>query len=127
MEPMDVDSPRQVSDDSSDSDIESELSLEEESDLSLPTRIYDLVLPAVKTLLDLVKSFPNIPHEQQKAWATSAARVAASSVPSYKFALIGKTGSGKSTLINCLLGSPILPSSASGYAVIAQCFFLIPF
>ncbi|KAJ6463747.1 hypothetical protein DFH09DRAFT_1382366 [Mycena vulgaris] len=33
---------------------------------------------------------------------------------SFKYVFIGKTGSGKSTLLNCLLGSKILPSSASG-------------
>ncbi|KAJ7459045.1 hypothetical protein B0H11DRAFT_2060165 [Mycena galericulata] len=108
MNPFDVDMQRD------DTDTQSELSEEEENGVALPMRILDLVVPTVKTLLSHVKNFPNIPDEQRVAWDKSASRVDKASLPSYKFALVGRTGSGKSTLVNCLLGCSLLPSSAAG-------------
>ncbi|KAJ7610877.1 hypothetical protein FB45DRAFT_1120757 [Roridomyces roridus] len=97
----------------SDVDMQSVLSSEEDHSVALPSQVHEFCVPIVAELSDLVKKFPNIPDAQRKAWSKSSSRVANSSVPSYKFALIGKTGSGKSTLINNLLGESILPSSAA--------------
>ncbi|KAJ7651598.1 Dynamin family-domain-containing protein [Mycena polygramma] len=88
---------------------------DEDWTVSHPVNVRDFVIPAAQELAKLVEAFPNIPHEQQRVWARAVSRLQAqSSVPSYKFALIGKTGAGKSTLLNCLLGESILPSSAAG-------------
>lgn len=88
---MDVDFQRD-SDEKSDVDVGPELSEQEESAASLPTLIPDLVVPAIQKLSHLVANFPNIPEEQQKAWAKSASRVLESTLPTHRFALIGKTG-----------------------------------
>ncbi|KAJ7109843.1 Dynamin family-domain-containing protein [Mycena epipterygia] len=99
-----------------DSDLEnseSSLSDPEEWSESLPIDVYNFVVPNVQQLWGFASKFPSIPQEQRKAWAKTVARLTKATVPSYKFALIGKTGSGKSTLINCLLGHAILPSSAA--------------
>ncbi|KAJ7754995.1 hypothetical protein DFH07DRAFT_1061126 [Mycena maculata] len=68
---MDIDSVEQDSQElnSDFDDMGSELTEEAESPVSLPTRIHELVVPTVKTLAQLVKNFPNVPAQQQKAWA----------------------------------------------------------
>ncbi|KAJ7155930.1 hypothetical protein C8R43DRAFT_998405 [Mycena crocata] len=95
-----------------DSSSESELSEEELSSVSIPIHVHESIVSRINALWTLVENFPNIPREQQNAWSRSVSRVK-SSLPSFKFALVGKTGCGKSTLINCLLGSSILPASAA--------------
>ncbi|KAJ7269366.1 P-loop containing nucleoside triphosphate hydrolase protein [Mycena haematopus] len=88
---------------------------QEDSDAnSLPLATHNFILQSQQTLSNLVEAFPNVSQEQRKAWSSTTSRLAMSTLPTYKFALVGKTGSGKSTLINCLLEQPtaILPSSA---------------
>jgi hypothetical protein len=76
-----------------DSDSLDSILSEEDSAVSHPINICDFVVPAVEELSNLVNTFPNIPQEQQKVWARAVSRlVAKCTVPSYKFALLGKTG-----------------------------------
>ncbi|KAJ6520188.1 hypothetical protein C8R45DRAFT_1120326 [Mycena sanguinolenta] len=98
------------------------LESQDSHDTSLPLIIHRWILETHQPLAELVKAFPNVSHEQNKALSSKSARVAKSTLPSYKFALVGKTGSGKSTLINCLLeqSSPILPSSAANLLIFLQ-------
>ncbi|KAJ7157084.1 Dynamin family-domain-containing protein [Mycena filopes] len=105
---MDVDSNESESGRSDDSS-------EDDSFVHLPAKIRDFVVTAVKTLSRFIKAFPDIPRPQQKMWKKSVTRILdRSTLPTYKFALLGKTGAGKSTLINCLLGQSIVPTSAAG-------------
>ncbi|KAJ7150383.1 hypothetical protein C8R46DRAFT_503011 [Mycena filopes] len=97
-----------------DDDSESELTEDEEFDTSLATSVHEFAVDCTKKLSQLVKTFPHIPHDQEKAWLRLVAPIIKSTVPSFKFALIGKTGSGKSTLINGLLGHSVVPTSAAG-------------
>ncbi|KAJ7702907.1 hypothetical protein B0H16DRAFT_1705073 [Mycena metata] len=94
-----------------DSDVESED--EEDFATTLPTDVHEFALKSTTQLSQLVKTFPHIPHEQRKVWAALVSPIVNSTIPSSKFALIGKTGSGKSTLINCLLEDHVLPTSAA--------------
>ncbi|KAJ7651597.1 hypothetical protein DFH06DRAFT_1420095 [Mycena polygramma] len=96
----------------SDSDSESNVT-EGLGDAHLPITVHEFVLETTEALSDLISDFPHIPHEQQRSWDSAVLKLTDSTVPSYKYALIGKTGAGKSTLINCLLNGSILPTSAA--------------
>ncbi|KAJ7754994.1 hypothetical protein DFH07DRAFT_959565 [Mycena maculata] len=89
---------------------------EEETALQFTQHIHNFVVPTVQKLSEQIQRFPNIPAEQHNLWGKTVSRIIKDIPRTYKFAVIGKTGSGKSTLINCILGASILPSSAAGYA-----------
>ena len=82
------------------SDADSDLSDEEKVADSLIIDVYDYGVTSTKTLWNVVKNFPNIPQEQKKAWSKSVSRLTKSSVPTYKFALIGKTGKFRSVYLH---------------------------
>ncbi|KAJ7897245.1 hypothetical protein B0H14DRAFT_2677507 [Mycena olivaceomarginata] len=99
---------------SQDDDSESELAEALYSD-SLALTVHKFCLQATKGLSDLVQTFPNVSQKQRKAWSNAMPRLTKSTFPTFKIALLGKTGSGKSTLINCLLEQPtaVLPSACT--------------
>ncbi|KAK7063915.1 hypothetical protein R3P38DRAFT_2821173 [Favolaschia claudopus] len=105
-----VDADHSQSPHGSDSDNESDRN-------ALPVAIHEVVMESTQALADIVQTFPNIAQRQRNSWRKTANRILESkNMPTCKLALIGKTGAGKSTLINCLLAqeAAIVPSSASG-------------
>jgi hypothetical protein len=74
-----------------DSDSESELAEALYSD-SLALTVHKFCLQATKGLSDLVQTFPNVSQKQRKAWSNAMSRLTKSTLPTFKIALLGKTG-----------------------------------
>ncbi|KAF7303108.1 Glycosyltransferase family 22 protein [Mycena kentingensis (nom. inval.)] len=74
--------------------------------------VCELANESAARLSALVAQVPNIPQPLAQQWEKQLKVLLNASCTEYKFALLGRTGSGKSTLTNCVLGAEILPTSA---------------
>ncbi|KAF7321934.1 Glycosyltransferase family 22 protein [Mycena kentingensis (nom. inval.)] len=75
--------------------------------------LLETLLPQAFTILDAAVSIPDEYRATQREALQNAALQLQKS-GQHKFALIGETGAGKSTLVNALLGKNVLSASASG-------------